>query len=386
MLSRLSKVSLLSLMLSACGLNDVAHRTADNTDSMNDQMGTMTQNTEEMKKSTGEMKDDTAALKDKMGKMTESLEQVTSNMKKVSDSVTAVDSKVHELGSDGRQAIGAGIRDSAWKAMMESEFVERKFAQAGIYYSAFEFQIWKGTGLDTAERRDSLRFDAASEFLRSVSGACLKQKYSMDILSKDSSMNDLFAISALLHFVNPNQELFAQKNGFKPESMLDIIENGMRKKKFLAEGKVTFEEITNADKEVQVWWDASEYLIRLRANYLAAITTFKLARLEEAQNSLDEKARQARLMIGPWNPALDYYSSLPGAIKEVTTYLRESTKARKFLREMNIDPKTDPKLKIAIKNINLDPIQIEAFQMKLDKKSGISREFIETLKEFKENI
>lgn len=386
MLPRFTKLTLLSLMLSSCGLNDVAHRTADNTDSMNDQMGTMTQNTEEMKKSTGEMKDDTAALKDKMGNMTESLEQVTTDMKTVSDSVTAVNSKVDELGSDGRQAIGAGIRDSAWKSMIESEFIERKLAQAGIYFSAFEFQIWKGTGLDTPERRDSLRFDAASEFLRSVSGACLKHQYSLDVLSKDSSMNDIFAISALLHFVNPNQEVFAKKNGFKPESMLEIIENGMRKKKSLAEGKLSFEDMSNADKEVQVWWDAAVYLIRLRANYLAAITTFKLARLEEARNGLEEKARQALLMLGAWSPALDYYSSLPGAVKEVTTYLQESTKARKFLREMNIDPKTDPKLKLAIKNLNLDPSQIEAFQIKLDKKSVISSEFIATLKDFKENI
>ena len=378
-------LSLLS-MLSSCGLNQVAHRTADNTDSMNDQMGTMTQNTEDMKKSTRDMKDDTASLKEQMGKMTESLEKVTTDMKKVSDSVTTVETKVEELGSDGRQAIGAGIRDSAWKAMVEGEFIERKLSQAAIYFSAIEFQTWKGTGLDTPERRDSLRFDAASEFLRAVSGLSLEHQYSLDVLSKDSSMNDLFAISALLHFVNPNQEIFAKKNGFKPESMLDIIENGMRKKKALEERKISIDAMTKADQEVQVWWDVSEYLIRLRANYLAAITTFKLARLEEARNGLDGKVRQARLILGPWNPELDYYSSLPGAVKEVTTYLQESTRARKFLREMNIDPRTDPKLKLAIKNIHLDPSLIDAFQMKLDKKSAISSDFIETLKDFKENI
>jgi len=383
---RVTRFSLLSLLLSACGMDRVAHRTADNTDSMNEQMGTMTQNTEDMKQSTGDMKDDTAALKDKMGKMAESLQQVTDDMKNVNQSVANVDSKVEELGGDGRQAVGAGIRDAAWKAMKESEFIERKLAQAGIYFSSFEFQIWKGTGLDTPERRDSLRFDAASEFLRSVSGSCLKHQYSLDVLSKNTSMNDLFALSALLHFINPNQDIYGKKNGFKVESMLEIIQNGMRKKKLLSEGKITFQEITKADQEVQVWWDTAEYLIRLRASYLAAITTFKLARLEEARSGLDEKARQARLMLGAWTPALDYYSSLPGAVKEVTIYLRESTHARKFLREMNIDPKTDPKLKLAIKNLNLEPSQMERFQVKLDGKSIISTEFIKTLKDFKENI
>jgi hypothetical protein len=367
-------------------MDRVAHRTADNTDSMNGQMETMVKNTDEMKQSTEAMKEDTSTLKDNMEKMAVAVEQVTTDMKKIDESVTAVENKVEELGGDARQAVGAGIRDSAWKAMKESEFIERKFSQAGIYFSAFEFQIWKNSGLDTPARRDSLRFDAVSEFLRSVAGTCLDKQYSLDVLSKNQVMNDLFAISALLHFSNPNQELYAKKSGFEPDTMLAIIQNGIRKKKLLAENKISFADLTKADNEVQVWWDAAVYLMRLRGNFLAAITTFKLARLEEARGPLDEKARQARLMLGAWQPSLDYYSSLPGAVQEVTTYLRESTQVRKFLREMSIDPKTDAKLKMAIGNLSLDPKRVEAFQIKLDGKSHISNEFVQTLKEFKENI
>lgn len=360
----------------ACGVNDMAQKAADNTDSMNNQMGTMTDNTTDMK--TG------------MDAMGSDMNDLSSDMSEMQKTIDTLKKQVDELGSDARQGVGAGLRDTAWEAVSKAKYIESKFAQTAIYFASFEFQTWKGTGLDTKTRRESLEFDGVSEFLRTVAGIAQLKNFSLNVLSKDNDMNTLYAISALLHFVNPNQEIFAKSNNFEPRSMLNVIQNGIENqvklRRAIKSGNNTLNiEMSKTDQEIQVWWDTSIYLMRLRGNFLSAIVVSKLAKLDLASNLIDERAHQLRLGVAKWQPKLDYYSSLPGAVLEITTYLKEAVRNKKFLISQDIEAKTDPILRKAISNLSIDETSAKHFARSLDGEGAISTEFLKALSELKSN-
>ena len=366
-----------SILLTSCGVEDIAKKAAHNTDSMSNQMNTMTDNTTDMK--TG---------MNAMGSDMKTLAREIEDMQKTIDSLQR---QVDELGNDARQAVGAGLRDTAWDSLNQAPYIEKKLALAAVYYASFEFQTWKGIGLDSESRRDSLEFDGVSEFFRTVAGLAQKKNYSLSVVSKDNDMNTLYALASIMHFINPNQDLFAQKNDFTTRSMLNILEDGIKKQTHLKQsttndGTPSNIEFSQKTQEVQVWWDTAIYMLRLRGNFLSAIVLNKLAKIDFATNLLDERMKQLRLGLGKWQPNLEYYSSLPGAVIELTTYLKESNRSRNFLIEQGIDPKIDPLLKRAVLNISINETAAKRFSKSLDREGETSRNFLKAVSDMQSQL
>ena len=210
----MTKVSLLFINLTlfsfsvSCGLMESLDTTNQNTTDMNKDMGEMVKDVDDMDLRTEEMNNSMNDMMSTMDEMNQTMEKMNQTMDDMSKSMEEMKGNISKLGTDARQGISLGIRTQAWDRLVESADVDAKLAAASAYHMAFEYQTWKGSGLDSNSRRHSLFYDGLAEYYRNIYGFADRNNWSLNVTSKKNEMNVLFALAGTLEKVNSNQQLF----------------------------------------------------------------------------------------------------------------------------------------------------------------------------------
>ena len=83
----------------------------------------------------------------------------------LADTTKDTKSLMGEIYDSGRQGAGLDLRNKLWDNALRSPKLEEKATNAGLYFVAFEFQLWSQNGLDgRSGQRERLMKDAADEF------------------------------------------------------------------------------------------------------------------------------------------------------------------------------------------------------------------------------
>lgn len=419
----LAPIAMLTVVTAGCGVTDRLKRTQKSTERMDETTHEMNNTTSEMNGSIREMNRDTTAMANKMDQMNlttaemaesidqmndrltavermrestdsmrettegmttsiEQMNQVTTEMKdelgEVADNMEKLDSQVGEVTADARQAAAAMIRSDAFARITENSSVEKKFAEAGKYYMAFEFQLWKEESMYEREARlGFLYLDAIREYFRTIHKQIVKANYNLSPNSNSNEMFVLYALAAIGHVNNTNLDIYEIKGNSQKapsisrkkcltddgsvsgrlDSIVDLIEESLCYGREVNQGKIAFEDLPAFAKEVLIWQEDAIYLARLRVNYISGIVTYKLAQIEQSESErggFGDEMRKITMLLKEWHPHMDVFKGSPAKLAELNEFLTEVYRERDFLINTGIELNLDGLLVKALRNMSLD--------------------------------
>lgn len=248
----------------------------------------------DMKKTTAEMKETTKELADVS--------------KKMNKSTTRIDDSAGNTYRDMRLDTSISNGFKALNEMESAKSLEQKMIAAAYYLASFEFQVWKNKDLDTEELRQQMYalsvkrlFADIKEYVSELTDSeSLPPKIS-DVSVADNNLKNLYAIAAMLHEVNPNQEVMHRVNDVQVVTMLDLISEGLHSAKSTNVTKVPqYQKIVAQNEELAV------LLLQLRYNI------FMLKSLSSVSNIQDGLIAIQAMYRKPWQPD---FSKLSNAAK-----------------------------------------------------------------------
>lgn len=295
-------ITLLSLLgLAACG-------PIKNMDEMHDATNSMATTTDHMSKTTEEMK----------GK-TEDLYHTTLSTY-----------------TDLRQGNSLIIRADALNDMEKYASIESKIDEAGMYYMAFEFQLWKNYGPDTEKAREALYLEAAQQFFRDIH-RYMDADRSTDPASTNPAMQNLFALAVALHQLNPNQEAMAEKSGIANVSMLSLIKGTLAKQADVESGKIAWDSVKEYEREILTNAKDAIYMLQLRANFLPMMVLAKLTPIE-TMNFFEK----VKLLLFDYDA--NWQQLNLAQVKEYTRWINEASATVTYLSKLGESAQIDSKV------------------------------------------
>lgn len=171
------------------------------------------------------MRDDMKSAKD----ATNDMRDTTRRLEERTESVEGSSRDIYE---DGREGGTANMMRESFNEMLKGgrESSVRKIEYASIYFSSFEFQFWRGRRGDTAEYRLMLMAKGADLFFAEIDDM-IDESYPISILNPltkgFANWLNLSVLAFTMDRVHDRQTLLSRERGFKPYSMLDIIQEGL---------------------------------------------------------------------------------------------------------------------------------------------------------------
>ena len=371
------------------------------TDGMATTTGTMAKKMEHLSNTTDGMATTTGGLSTKMGHMSDTTDGMASKMAHMSDTtdgmatttqgmsgkmedVRAISNRLEaetaELYDALKQSDSNLSRQNTLKLVIQDKSVQHKLADAVKYFWAFEFQVWSGIGQDTPEKRMDLAFIGAREFLNDISecmepgqvdpdplalnevldknllttGARFAQQglvggiakflanivdptapaLGQELAEKGNRQLCLNAMAAQLQETNYKQTtVLKQRPELAKLTMLSLIEASLRAKVEMSEKGKELSDYPEFVTQVLMREENATLLLQARYNFLGTMV------LGLTTNIQDGVLAPAKMMLADWK--MDLSKKNKAQVAEVTGYLKDALRMRKFMLEVGIQPKLD---------------------------------------------
>ncbi len=331
-----------ALLLSGCKM-------VQNLDDMHDStlsMGKTTESMNEQMLATNQSISEQVEISRRLEKGTQELAHMTEDLMKTS----------RAMYQDMRQGSSLTIRSERILEMERSTSLPAKIAEAGKYFMSFEFQLFKSFGADDVARIEDLKEQAIQEFFLLLSSYATDLD-KLDPSSSNAQMQNLFALAAAMHQINPNEARMAKEKGLSVPTVLSILEESLMKKAQIERGEL---EATRAESQVLLNEPLAIYMLRLRTNFLSVMALDKLTGIGEANFFA-----QARMLFFRFDTDLKSYNLTQ--LTEYSHWLGESVRVREELKSLSIDPKIDSNVLKLWGNMDLIQSRIDATSAPFDR-------------------
>jgi hypothetical protein len=292
------------------------------------------------------------AISRRLETQTQGLDEKTRQLKLTSEA----------LYRDLRQGNSLTIRGQRLEAMERTPEIDAKVSEAGKYFMAFEFQLYKYFGFDNDANMEKLQLDAIDEFVRDVRRYSFGG-YAIDLTSNNDNMKNLFAMSVALHRINPNEEELVRYKNLKELTLLSMILDTLAKKKDIDAGVVQAKEF---EHQILVNEDDMVYMLQLRSNFLAGMVLEKLSGVQEAGF-----LRKAKMALFHWAADFSELNHNQDQLKEYAKWMSECLRIRDLLSKMGYDTRIDGMLVKLYRHMN---VQVTA--VKPTDKAGVRQHAI----------
>lgn len=325
----------------------------------------MKQKTEKLQENTGEMKTVTTGMSDKITEMGQTTKEMAGTTKEMQATTQELNQVTGELYDASRQGAALEIRRKSLEMLYSAESNGKKIAEAGKYFMSFEFQLWTGFGQDeTAEKRDQLLTDAASEFFKDLKEFTVEKapwfnpfakpngKGNIhDRVNKEASFN---AIAAAMHRVNRKQEEMHAKNpNVKVLSMYDVILESLRLEKDLNEGRMNSASLKGYQREVLNNKDVAINLLQARHNFIGTIFLNEVLPQEGVGASVRNGLNYYLHFGKKWTLDLTQSKYNLPKLQQLAQYLMGLLNTRQALRDLGVEPQVDSTLAAFIAGLTL---------------------------------
>jgi hypothetical protein len=265
-----------------------------------------------------------------MHNATMEMNSTTSDLADVSSQMNKMMAEVYD---SGRQGASLDLRNKLFDIAVNAPKIEEKATNAGLYFLAFEFQLWSNLGQDNREgERERLMKDAVEEFFchmlsithwTEVDPFAGKNPLAFGEAENERAIFNAFALT--LEKNNRKQDITTTDNGIDALSMRNLIENAL-----LADQKIKAGEarITDFPAYVDIVRQHEELAVRLlKARYqmlgLAVLTQLTPI----ARNNWE--GFKYKIWGKSWNIDLKKVNS--SALRLAAFRLKEANRARDFL-------------------------------------------------------
>lgn len=248
--------------------------------------------------------DDMKEMKNTTAEMKETTKELAEVSKKMNKSTTRIDDSAGNTYRDMRLDTSISNGFKALNEMEAANSLEQKMTAAAYYMASFEFQVWKNKDLDTPEVRQQMfalsvkrLFADIKEYVSSLNDSQNFPPLITATTSADNKLKNLYAIAAILHEVNPNQEIMHKVNNVAVTNMLELITEGLATAKSSNINQLPeYQKIVAQNEELAV------LLLQLRYNILT------LKSISFVSN-VQEKTTLATMYLKSWTPDLSNLSN-----------------------------------------------------------------------------
>ncbi len=278
---------------------------------------------------------------DDMHDATMHMNQTTS---KLSDTSTKMNKTMDQVFDSGRQAAALDLRTKNFELVTHSPKVEDKGTYAGLYFVAFEFQLWTKLGVDDRDgERMRLLKDAAHEFFchllaithwDEVDAFAGKNPLKNDEVENEKASFNAFALT--LEQTNRKQELSAADTNTEAFSMLTMVEKSLLAGKQIKEGKASLRSYPAYIEEILTYEENAVNLLKARYQMLGLAVLSQLTPI--GKNSIE--GFKYKIMGSHWD--LDFSKINEAQLRLATFRLQEAQRAHDVLVELGIGVELDP--------------------------------------------
>jgi len=167
------------------------------------------------------------SLKSNLDDMHDKTDQMAETTQTMSEQTKALENVGSHTYLDMRKNNTFDDRKKARDCVTNASDISTKLGCAKVYFLAFEFQAWKNEGLDDATKLDIMEDEAVEEFFQFLTVEW-KPSFLRDYAPLSPHILNLYAYAAAIHEIDRDQITQGHLRGFKPISLLDIIEDRLR--------------------------------------------------------------------------------------------------------------------------------------------------------------
>jgi hypothetical protein len=211
--------------------------------------------------------------------------------------------------------------------------------------------------VDTSDHREEL-FELSVRDLLKVTRNLVESSDSKDGKGEISTLQDLNAIAATLHFVNLAQSGALRALPGTPEiTLVDLLEKGLKAKDLLDSGKLDESELKGFEREVIHNETLAVYLLRSRQNFLKSLAFLLMS--PQAQPSKSKPGitlKKEDLLEQSWTP--DFKEKTSAQIQYVAIIIEHSARTRTLLLSLGYDPKDEPSVQTLLTHLSLEELPI----------------------------
>ena len=337
----------------------------------------------EQNKNLTEMHDTTQHMDkttDTMNQRMSGLDQKTGKMKETTD----------ELYDALRQGNGLIVRHTTWEAILSAPSMFGKIAEAGLYYMAFELQLWNYGAQDvTIEKRDILAQQATQEFFLKIEELAPRDG-SVNIFalpdpndknSVDNRAASFNALAITAHQVNRKQtaNLKLVKDAEKM-SMESMLEEALLSKQNIDKGTAILGNRAPSIREVLAHEDKAIQILQARYAFGPLAFLDYVVKINDEKSlthdilalggsliwnlfgnvqgtfcdrlKINKVGKLANMYFCNWELDLDSVNMTQLEYAQ-TELLSQSVQAKAFLKKINVTPVMDSKLAKILKNMKI---------------------------------
>lgn len=273
----------------------------------------------------------------------------TSSLATTSESMKGVMGEIYD---SGRQGAALDLRTKQFEMLLSSKKLEDKALYAGLYFLAFEFQLWSNVGIDDQKgERERLMKDAADEFVRRIVGIAhwdgvdpFAGKNPLAFGEAENERASFNALAAALERNNRKQEATAEKTGTETVSMLQMIENALRAGKEIKDGRARLSDYPEYVDIILLREELAGRLLEARYQTLGLIVLGQLTPI--TKNKVE--GFKYKIWGKQWD--LDLSSVNQSTLRMATFRLQEAQHAKEVLAELGREVTLDPSIQKIYRN------------------------------------
>jgi hypothetical protein len=272
--------------------------------------------------------------------------KMAANTEKMNATTNGMNSVMGEIFDSGRQGAALDLRTKQWDNLINSPKLEDKGTFSGLYFLAFEFQLWSNVSADSkAGERERLQADAVKEFSRRLLGITHwapeeldpfagknPQKFG-DVENEKASFN---AVAASLEENNRKQEVTAADTSTTAVSMLNMIVTGLRAGKEIREGRAKLQDYP---EYVDLVLQREELMTRLLKARYQVMGLAVLGQLTPITRNLTEGVKY-KYLGKKWD--MDFNQLSESLVNLATFRIQQANETRDVLKELGIETTLNP--------------------------------------------
>lgn len=264
----------------------------------------------------------------------------------VADISSQMNKMMAEVYDSGRQGASLDLRNKLFDLAVKAPKIEEKATNAGLYFLAFEFQLWSNLGQDSRTgERERLMKDAVEEFFchllslthwEEIDPFAGKNPLAFGETESERATFNAFALT--LERNNRKQEITTTDNGLDAISMRNLIENALLAGQKIKAGEARITDFPAYVDIVRQHEEIAILLLKARYQMLGLAVLTQLTPI--ARNNWE--GFKYKVWGKSWKIDLNQLNS--SVVRLAAFRLKEANRARNFLAGLGEKVELDPSI------------------------------------------
>lgn len=285
----------------------------------------------------------------KMDEMKREMGEMNGKLVETNRRMETMNKALDRMYQDLRQGDALAARLQTLEHIAQQPVLKSKVLHAAQYFMSFEYQLWKGDGIDDSLLRDILARDAVDEFSQTIRRFA-KSDLPVSVLTTDNDTLSLHALALTCHILNSNAVVNAQKYNLQTVSMHELLSQSLSYGE-----KVRLNQLTQADVPLFAQYalrypELVKYIFELRVNMYPALLVSNVSQLD-SDSFFKRWLSRAASWLKPWQADLSQRNALE--LEEMQNWMKFATSDLKLLNSLGLKVRVDPALIRVLSHIEL---------------------------------